>query len=223
MHNQGNLAAAPHSLRHDRVVENLNFTGLYHPKNVRTFFDVPPHEAVWGFPRFHLTHALARRGYILNPELFTLVKSMVPQEAKAAGIFLNDKKNILEVIDAVSKLPSLGELESEGFYRERLVREFTVCRDTFYQKLGNAPLSFCWPWGDYNATALEEARKVGFKIFFTTMRGANLSGHTRVVHRIAIREGSGEDILRLLRTASLTFAELTLPALSWIKKRFLKA
>ncbi|MDR2826346.1 MAG: polysaccharide deacetylase family protein [Deltaproteobacteria bacterium] len=223
MHKQGSLAAAPHSLRHDRVVENLNFKALYHPNKVRTFFDVPPHEAVWGFPCFPLTHALAGRGYILNPELFTLVKNMVPQETKAADLFLNDKKNIQAVMTAVSKLPSLGELESEEGYRERLVKEFISCRDVFSQKLGEPPLSFCWPWGDYNALALEEARKVGFKIFFTTMRGANVAGHTRTAHRIAVRDGSGEDILRLVRAASLTLAEISLPALGWLKKRFFKA
>lgn len=207
MHHDGNLASAAHSMRHDRVVRSLEFNRLYTPGGRGGFFGVPPYASLWGLPRFDLGHGLAYRGYELAPELFELVQRMVPQEANAAKAFLAKEENRQAVHEAVGKLSCLGTLESEASYRARIFQEFTECREVFTKQLGTPPISFCWPWGDYNRIALEEARKAGFKVFFTTRRGVNLRSNALAVRRFAVRGGSGQELLKKIRFVSNPFLE----------------
>ena len=202
MHQSGNMAAAPHSLRHDRVVKSLVFTHLYRPGGRDGYFSGPPYKALWGLPRFTLGHSLACPGYTLAPELFDLVKGMVPQEGKAAQQFLGSEKNRKAVIAAVGKLPCLGGRETEAEYRARIFQEFVRCREVFTAQLGSAPVSFCWPWGSYNAIALEEAQKAGFRMFFTTSRGANRPGGAQHIHRIAMRGWTKDVLLQKMSLAA---------------------
>ncbi len=199
MQEHGNLAAGAHSLRHDRVVSGLRFSELYTPGGRDSFFSVPPHPVLWGLPRFPLGYSLACRGYTLAPELVDLVAATVPQEKTAAAAFLADPANRKDLYAAIAKLPRLGTLESMEEYRARIFAEFTECRELFAERLGSAPLSFCWPWGGYSGAALEEARRAGFRVFFTARRGTNLPGGALAVRRIAVRKISGQDLLRLVR------------------------
>ena len=207
MHHNGNLAAAAHSMRHDRVVRSLEFDRLYMPGGRGGFFGIPPYASLWGFPRFDLGHSLACRGYELAPELFELVKQMVPQEWEQAKVFLAKEENRQAIHEAIFKLPLLGTLESESSYRLRLFNEFSQCREIFAEQLGSPPISFCWPWGDYNRIALEEARKAGFKVFFTTRRGVNRRGNALAVRRMSVRGGSGQEVLNKLRFVSNALLE----------------
>ena len=204
MHHNGHMAVAPHSLRHDRVVRKLTFTRLLRPYSGAGYFGVPPYDAPMGYPHFEVGHALAEPRYRVAPELFELVRSMVPQERRAATAFLNDEKNRKAVCDAIARLPSLGVLESREEYRARIFQEFIACRDIFAQKLGTPPVSFCWPWGAYSREALEEAQKAGFRVFFTTERGPNLAGRALAVRRLRIREISAKQLLSKMRSVSIS-------------------
>jgi peptidoglycan/xylan/chitin deacetylase (PgdA/CDA1 family) len=198
MRQKGALDSAPHSMTHGRVVTDLRFDRLYRPNDRYSFFDVPPYAVPWGFPRFSLDHGLTHRGYTPAPELFDLVRRLVPQQPKEAQAFLTQEKNRQAVVEAVKRLPRLGVQESREEYRVRLAAEFVACRELCLARLGHAPLSFCWPWGDYNTIAREEGRRAGFRVFFTTYRGANLAGRAAAVRRIAVRGHSGDTLLTCL-------------------------
>jgi hypothetical protein len=195
-------------MTHGRVVTELRFDRLYRPNDRYSFFDVPPYAVPWGFPRFPLDHGLTHRGYTPVPELFALIRKLVPQQAKEAQAFLSQEKNRLLVVEAVNRLPRLGVRESRVEYRAGLAAEFTACRERSLERLGCAPISFCWPWGDYNATAREEGRRAGFRVFFTTYRGANLPGSAGAVRRIAVRGHSGEELLSVLGGATSALREI---------------
>ncbi len=222
MRERGAMSMAPHSMRHHRVISGLNFTRLYSPNDRYSFFDVSPHQAVWGMPRFPLQHALAHRGYALTQELYALVKQMVPQELGEAQAFLAEEKNRKAVVAAIKKLPRIGVLETWEEYRKRLADEFAACREAYVAHLGITPKSFCWPWGSVTPTALEEAKKAGFRVFFTTQRGMNPYGRADAICRIAVRGGTGTELLAKVRAASSTLFEVPFEIYKWgrtLKKR----
>lgn len=208
MHHQGHMAAAPHSLRHDRVVRSLRYTQLFVPRQkLGGFFGGPPYEMPIGFPVFELGHSLTGPGYRIVPEVFELARRLVPQDSAAGSAFLADEKNRSAVRAAFDALPCLGVLESETEYRARIFRDFASCRAIFAKQLGTAPVSFCWPWGAYSEIALEEAQKAGFRLFFTTMRGSNSAGRALDVRRMRGRAVSGERLLAGVRLASMPLFE----------------
>ncbi|MDR1659734.1 MAG: polysaccharide deacetylase family protein [Desulfovibrio sp.] len=207
MREAGNMDCAPHSMTHGRVVRELAFARLHRPGGVDSFFDVPPYDMPWGFPCFRLGHALAVRGYMPSAELFALVRRLVPQQAGQAANFLKEKNNRDAVVRAISALPALGVRESEDACRQRLAGEFAECRSVFRERLGVESVSFCWPWGNYGPMALQEARKAGFRLFFTTSRGMNTRGRKNAVRRIPVRGGTGKELLSLVRFASRAFFE----------------
>ncbi|MDR2799964.1 MAG: polysaccharide deacetylase family protein [Desulfovibrio sp.] len=208
MREKGAMDIAPHSMTHGRVAGDLKFTRLYLPGDRYSFFDVPPYPVPWGFPRFYLDHGLTHPGYTPAPELFDLIRAMVPQTPKEAQAFLSQEKNREAVVGAVNRLPCLGTRESMEEYRARVAAEFAACREQCLARLGFAPVSFCWPWGDYTSVARKEGRKAGFRVFFTTYRGANVPGVAGAVRRIAVRNCSGADLLSLVRGASSALREL---------------
>lgn len=210
MRQRGVMDVAPHSMRHDRVIVSLSFSKLYRPHDRYSFFDVAPQSVVWGMPRFPLKYGLAHRGYQPTPELTELVRRLVPQDPALAREFLAKKKNHAAVVKEIRKLPQLGVLESEERYRARLAEEFAACRKEYEERLGGAPISFCWPWGGYTPTALEEGRKAGFRVFFTTRRGVNFYGNADAVRRFAVRSETGEAVLRKTSFISALVWELPL-------------
>lgn len=207
MENEGNLCAAPHSMDHARVVVDLEIKKLYWPRSRSGFFAVPPHEALYGFPAFKLGHALADRAYALNPELFDLIRAMVPQTAEEAKAFLSVPANVEAVMSAVRALPWLGELESEEARQERVLNEFVRCREFFKEKMGRDPISFCWPWGSFTKSSLELARQAGFRLFFTTAGKPSMCSSAQAVYRIPVRDQSANQLLQRLRFASGAFGE----------------
>jgi peptidoglycan/xylan/chitin deacetylase (PgdA/CDA1 family) len=208
MRQKGAMDVAPHSMTHGRVAGDLRFSGLYRPNERYSFFDVPPYAVPWGFPRFPLEHGLIHPGYTPAPELFELIRKLVPQDARQAQAFLAKAENREAVAGAVSRLPCLGARESMEQYRARVAAEFAACRELCLSRLGFAPVSFCWPWGDYTAAARAQGRKEGFRVFFTTYRGVNIPGGAGGVRRIAVRACSGDDLLRTVRAASSALREL---------------
>lgn len=206
MHLQGNLQSAPHSLKHNRAITNLNFTWHYSPTMpINGYFSAPPYQAPWGFPAFPLGHSLADRNYIIRQELFDLVQSIVPQDTKEAQAFLSKPENRQRLHEAIAELGPLGTLESKEEFRTRLRAEFEACREIFVERLGEAPKSFCWPWGFYSRTALREGKKAGFKLFFVTMPGPNFRWRPSVIHRIAVEGCSGEELVAMVKRNSNIF------------------
>lgn len=199
MHDKATLSVAPHSTDHGRVLAGPEFDGFFTPGPRMVFFDRPPMSLPWGTPRFTYKPALAARAFLPAPELLDLVRRLVPQNEQEAAIFLSEERNLDMLRAAVAALPSLGREETEAEHRARLAQEFATCRERFTQELGVPPISFCWPWGRHTPEALEEAKKVGFQVFFTTRRGANLSGCALDVHRFRVNSMPGTSLLRRVR------------------------
>lgn len=168
MREKGNMDAAPHSEQHDRVVSRLDFRHFYHGQGAWGFFAVTPYSPPLGMPMFYTDYALSTRGYKVNPDLFSLVKDMVPQEPKAAQAFLREPGQRQKLVKAIRSLPILGTRESEEEFRARVFTMFTNCRERFAKELGVTPLSFCWPWGAYCQESIEEAERAGFRLLFCT-------------------------------------------------------
>ena len=187
MRENGVMDAAPHSLGHARVISGLEFTDFFKNQGRRGFFAVSPYAPPWGMPMFPTEHALATRGYIVNPALFKLVREIVPQTNKEAGAFLNEPAQRDMLLKAIKGLPSLGRRETEEEFRTRLAAEFTACRERFAANLGVTPVSFCWPWGDYCQESIEEAEEAGFRLLFCTSKTFGRYRQARPVRRVAVR------------------------------------
>lgn len=207
MRDKGTVAAAPHSMHHGRVVRSLKIKRFYMPHGRSSFFAVPPHDMPLGFPCFELGHALSDMAYTIDGAVFDLIRRMVPQTAKEAAFFLRQPENRKAILQELRKLPSLGKRESEKEYRVRIAKEFRQCRELFMEKMGCAPVSFCWPWGSYNPIALQEAREAGFRLFFATFGKPGIMNTAKAVHRISVRRQNGTQLLQRLRFSSGAIGE----------------
>ncbi len=196
---RGTMQAAPHSRDHGKVAVGPEFTDFLTPGPRLRSFDSLPAPQPWGMPRFKSKPSLAARAFLPAPELVELVRRIVPQEDRAAAAFLAEAENLRQLRAAVEALPGLGRLESEAENRDRLAREFALCRERFTAELGEAPTAFCWPWGRHTPEALEEAQKAGFRLFFTTRRGANPAGQGSGLRRFRVTSVPGKVLLRKVR------------------------
>lgn len=216
MARRGVLTPAPHSLRHDRVAAGPEFKGLARPGGTRGWFSLPAYGAVWGMPNFKLGHALTTQAFLPSSRLLRLAERTVPQHFDEARAYLAVPRNRAHLLKRIRNLEAkglLGRMESMEEYRSRLFKEFTVCRKRFARFFNAAPLSFCWPWGDYNAIALEEAQRAGFRIFFTTALGANSMASGLCVRRFKVRNISGARLV--WETRLLSFSPLAGLAGRW--------
>jgi peptidoglycan/xylan/chitin deacetylase (PgdA/CDA1 family) len=216
MARRGILTPAPHSLRHDRVPAGPAFRGLARPGGTRGWFSLPAYGAVWGMPGFKQGHSLTTQAFLPSRRLLNLARRTVPQEFDEAKKYLSVPRNRARLLKRIRYLEAkelLGRMESIEEYRSRLFKEFTVCRKRFARLFGVAPVSFCWPWGDYNDMALEEAQRAGFRVFFTTGLGANSPASGLRIRRFKVLEISGARLL--WETRLLSFALLANLAGRW--------
>lgn len=205
MQARGTMAAAPHSLTHGRVVVSLDVKQLRIPGEFHMhFFGTPPYHVPFGMPLFETDYALSNRAYTVNPELFDLVKSMVPQSFAAAKEFFADPKKRASVYKAIAALPYLGRRETEEEFRERLFAEFTECKNTFIKELGVEPRTFCWPWGGSCKESVEEAERAGFKVLVCVSQADGKKRGVHLVRRFSVRYfTTPERLLQLLRLFSI--------------------
>ena len=219
MMRQGDMTPAPHSLRHNRVAVSPEYTRLALPGKERGYFSMPSYGALWGMPAFKLGHGLTSPAFRPSARLVRLVRSQVPQEWNEAREYLAAARNRKRLHTSIQRLKDqglLGGMESEAMYRARLFREFTACRRRFSRLFGIAPVSFCWPWGDYNAIALEEAQRAGFRLFFTTAIGVNTAAQALGVHRFKVGSITGNRLLWQAR--ALALRPVAALAVAWLRR-----
>jgi peptidoglycan/xylan/chitin deacetylase (PgdA/CDA1 family) len=217
---QGLMTPAPHSLRHERVAASPAFRGLMTPGKERGYFSMPSYGAVWGMPKFPLGYSLTTRAFLPAPELLALVSKTVPQQWEKAKEYLAVGRNRGALLRRIAGLESLGRMESMEEYRWRLYREFFECREFFRRHFKISPRSFCWPWGGYNAIALEEAGRAGFRLFFTTGIGANTPSRVSDIRRFKVFDIPGRRLVREVRAMSITglaqLSAMLLRAKKWL-------
>jgi peptidoglycan/xylan/chitin deacetylase (PgdA/CDA1 family) len=147
--------------------------------------DVP-----WGMPRFPEQPAMAGRAFVPSARLTGAIRELVPQDKACAHAFFQQASSVNALHDLVETFTreELGALESEDDERARIKRELTMCRDKLAHELGHPVRSLCWPWGRAGDIAREEARALGFSVFFETAAGANPPGKPAAVKRFKVRD-----------------------------------
>ncbi len=179
--------------RHDRHKKNTSVLedagSRYHVPGTRmNTFNKVAFPVVWGLPRFKERPFLHSRAFLPSPALVEAVRGLVPQEPGEAREFFRSPENIAR-LDALirSFAGRLGTLEPEAEHRERIRKELVSCAETLHRELGHPVGSLCWPWGSGSGLAVEEGKRAGFSVFFTTRMGANPPALPEAVHRFKVR------------------------------------
>ncbi len=199
MERDGWVHVAAHSFQHTTVFSGPEFSGYFNPEALANNLDRLPMSVPFGFPRFSSAPALAAPAFLPSQTVFDMVRHHVPQESKAAtAYFLNpDSRAPLEA--AFNALPpkERGGMESQDAFRDRVRSEVDRCKALLEAELGRPEIAFCWPWGQYSATALTQAQESGYQLFFATTCGANLPGkHPEHIHRFKVKDNSSTWLLR---------------------------
>ena len=188
--------------RHDRrkkSASGLEVLGQrFHVPGTRTnTFNKVDFPVVWGLPRFKERPFLHSRAFLPSPELVDAVRKLVPQEPEGARAFFLSSENVARLDALVDSFADhLGTPESETARQERVGNELRACAATLRRELGHPVRSLCWPWGSGSELALEEGKRAGFSVFFTTGMGANPPAAPEAVHRFKVRD-AGWPWLRL--------------------------
>jgi len=113
------------------------------------------------------------------------------------GVIYNPQGN--EAAAAANRIydAATGTYESEEIYRRRISSDFSASKRILKRELGLDTEVLTWPYGKYNSICLEEAKKLGFRMFLTLedimADTADLDGVARfIVHK-------NPDILNLLK------------------------
>jgi biofilm PGA synthesis lipoprotein PgaB len=67
--------------------------------------------------------------------------------------------------------PKTRKYEAEEHFRARIRDDLRRSQEVLSGRLGAKPFALAWPFGAYNRLGLEEAKKLGFTMFFTLARG----------------------------------------------------
>ena len=204
MEQSGVMAVAAHTARHLAVFSAPVFPKEGESPRVRaprghgnTFYQVDA-PTPWGLPLFKERPAMHSRAFTPSPALLNAIRGMVPQTAPEAAAFFRDEANtarLLKKIDSFS-VQELGDMESDEARRQRVHAELALCAETLRRELGHPVRTLCWPWGRGSDVAREEARALGFSVFFETRMGANPAGLPLAVKRFKVRD-KGWNWLRL--------------------------
>jgi len=123
-----------------------------------------------GLPIFEQASALAVRRFLPRKEaLEQLIEYCRNQMQSSAN---SDKELKAGLRKFAEKLAPLGDYESENDARARILAELKGSKDIIENRLGLACPSLSWPFGYYSGLAIELAQQAGYKIAFSTERGA---------------------------------------------------
>ncbi|HLF97624.1 MAG TPA: poly-beta-1,6-N-acetyl-D-glucosamine N-deacetylase PgaB [Methylococcaceae bacterium] len=89
---------------------------------------------------------------------------------------------------AVTRLydAAAGRYESDDEYRRRLGEEMQKSADFIFQNTGRRPRLMVWPYGEYNAIALEASREAGMPLTVTLRDGVNTLADLSAMRRLLI-------------------------------------
>ncbi|WP_169776887.1 polysaccharide deacetylase family protein [Campylobacter mucosalis] len=115
-------------------------------------------------------------------------KQQAPQNP--ASLFLN--------WDEVAKMSELCNFHShthghtDGYFGNLSFKtDLKLCKSTIKNRLGFDDTHLCWPRGKFDDERLKIAKNLGYEIFYTTERGANLADkNLDYVKRIAVKNGA---------------------------------
>ena len=202
MESSGVVSMGAHTHTHRSVFTGPRYGKLFNPAMVRRrTFDRLDHEILHGLPDFERGPAMAHEAFMPSDELYDLIRETVPQDYDGAKAFFADPAKAQGLEKAIAALPPerLGRLETEDEFRARLHSEIATCKEIMERELDREVHSLAWPWGVFSAEALDEAKKLGFSVFFTTAVGPNIPGKCAdAAHRFKARNRSAKWFLSRL-------------------------
>ena len=81
---------------------------------------------------------------------------------------------------------------TDGYFGKLdLADDIGLCKQTIKKRLGFDDVHLCWPRGAYDENSIKIAKDAGYKVLYTTKRGANLSDNEcEHIKRIAIKNST---------------------------------
>jgi biofilm PGA synthesis lipoprotein PgaB len=101
---------------------------------------------------------------------------------------------------ALARLYAGGRMETKEAYQSRILADLVNSRQVIEKNLHNRVDVLCWPFGAYNHTLVDIARRAGFKYMVTTMEGYNGYGDSPLyIYRQTVESNmSMEDFIKKL-------------------------
>lgn len=203
MERSGVISLAAHTLSHRGVFINDDYDGFFLPGPRRRTFHTPE-PFFWGLPRFVMGPGLLERAFLVDPELASRIRELVPQSEEEAFAFAACESNMRALRELVASYAGkLGRMEADDEMTERMRREIAWGKDILEKELGRKIMSLCWPWGACNDASLRIAQEAGLTVFFTTAMGANPPGMPLAVHRFKAKAKSASWLKNRVRLYSI--------------------
>ena len=92
--------------------------------------------------------------------------------------------------------------ETEQEFRRRIRNDLEKSAKILKKKTGRKPYIVVWPYGAYNAIAIDAAKKSGFKMMFATTDGYASINRLHAVNRNFIERGLSPDFITSLHFLS---------------------
>ncbi|WAR46868.1 poly-beta-1,6-N-acetyl-D-glucosamine N-deacetylase PgaB [Methylomonas rapida] len=104
------------------------------------------------------------------------------------GIAANPQGNELSAVTGRLYSSEYEEYEKDEDYRKRIFQAVEKSADQLFQLLGVRPRVMVWPYGEYNAIALEAAKAAGMRLTMGLNDGANTLADVGAMKRLMITD-----------------------------------
>jgi biofilm PGA synthesis lipoprotein PgaB len=104
------------------------------------------------------------------------------------GIPANPQGNQQSAVTSRLYSAEYDEYENDESYRKRIFQEIDKSSERLFQQLGQRPRVMVWPYGEYNAIALEAAKLAGMNLTMGLNDGANTLADVGVMKRMMITD-----------------------------------
>jgi peptidoglycan/xylan/chitin deacetylase (PgdA/CDA1 family) len=176
-------------------------SGVLPPKSAPVRFKIPGRfredehrfriRLPWGLPLFPMASEMGGEAFIPSQEFMDAIVSLVPQDEERACEFFESPENVKRLEALTENFKNIGRMEDRDEARARMRSDLQECADDLKREFGYEEVrSLCWCWGYGSSTAMEEAVKLGYRVFFETTNGANPEGSAPAVHRFKVRNRS---------------------------------
>lgn len=108
----------------------------------------------------------------------------------------DDSGNLVPPLTNRIYLDKEKRLESEDERKERVRKDLQLGETMLKIQLDNPFSLLCFPMGEYNQTVIDEAKQLGFSLFFTTKEGINNGSSTEIMRISAGMPYVSADILQ---------------------------
>ena len=100
----------------------------------------------------------------------------------------NPQGNMESAVTARIYSSEYEEYENDDSYRKRIFQEIDKSSERLFQLIGRRPRVLVWPYGEYNATALDAAKQVGMNVTMGLSDGLNTLADLQVLKRLMIAD-----------------------------------